>query len=116
MLVCLGLYYQKPIAGFLAILFLLTRLAELALFIFPYVSPVHQPDNPTAITASIHGTLMAKLPTYYYPVTHQYYFPGMYTVGLVLLPTVYTLYRMLIDHQRKDHGRLPASRGPDIKV
>ena len=94
LIVCIGLYYQNLLAGFLAILFLVTRLAEIALFIFPYVRPELQPDNPNPISQTIHGTLLSNMPSYYYPATQHYYFPGMYTFLVVMLPAVYTLYRI----------------------
>lgn len=96
LIVCIGLYYQKPVAGFLAILFLVTRLAEIALFIFPFVRPELSPDNPNPISQSINGTFLSNMPSHHYPATQHYYFPGMYTFSLVLLPAVYTLYRIWV--------------------
>ncbi|GAB4039680.1 hypothetical protein [Spirosoma jeollabukense] len=107
LIVCIGLYYQKPLSGFLAILFLVTRLAEIALFIFPYVRPALQPDNPNPIAQSIHGMLLSNMPSYYYSATQHYYFPGMYTFLLVLLPAVYTLYRIWAVDKRETHVHRP---------
>lgn len=100
LMVCVGLYQQKPIAGFVAILFLVTRLAETALFIFPYVKPELQAEHATPISQAINGTFVADMPNYYYPTTGRYYFPGMYTFLLVLIPAVYTLYRIGADSAR----------------
>lgn len=99
LIVSVGLYYQKPVAGFLSILFLVTRLAEIALFIFPFVRPELSPDNSNSISQSISGTLLSNMPSYYYPVTRYYYFPGMYTFPLVLLPAVYALYQIWVYHK-----------------
>lgn len=99
MLVCVGLYYKHPIAGFIAIIFLVTRFAEIALFIFPFVRPAFQPDNIHAISEYINGTLVSDMPSYYYFATKNYYFPGMFTVVLAIVPAGIAIYRMWKYHK-----------------
>ena len=93
-LVSIGLYYRKPIAGFIAILFVLTRLAELLLFIFPLIKPELQPEVSYSISQTISGWFVADMPTYYYYTTGHYYFPGMYTWILTLVPALITLHKI----------------------
>jgi hypothetical protein len=94
-LVSLGLHYRKALAGLVASLFLFTRLAELGLFLFPLLRPALRPDVAHSIAQSVaSGTFVADMPNHYWRTTGNYYFPGMFTVGLAILPAVYTLYRM----------------------
>jgi hypothetical protein len=94
-LVSVGLYYRKAVAGFVASLFLFTRLAELGLFVFPLLRPALQPEVAHPISQSVaSGTFVDDMPNYYWHTTGSYYFPGMYTVALAILPALYTLYRL----------------------
>ena len=90
-LVSIGLYYRKPIAGFIAILFVVTRFAEILLFIFPFIKPQIQPEIANSISQNISGLLVTSMPNYYYYTTGNYYFPGMYTWILTLIPAIFTL-------------------------
>lgn len=94
MLTCIGLYYKKEIAGFIAIMFIVTRFAEVALFIFPFIPPALQPNNPKNINTSVRGTFIADMPNYYYPAKHIFYFPGMFTVVLAILPACIAMYKI----------------------
>lgn len=94
MLTCLGLYFRNPIAGFIAIMFIVTRFAEIALFIFPFIPPAMQPQNPGNISASVNGSFLSDLPNYYYSATQKFYFPGMFTVAFVMLPAAITIYKI----------------------
>ncbi len=93
-LIAIGLYYQKVVAGFVGMLFISTRLAELSLFIFPFIKPQLQPQTASPISERISGSFVADMPNYYYYTTGHYYFPGMYTILFPLLPAVFTLYRI----------------------
>ena len=93
-LITIGLYYQKAVAGFVAALFVATRLSELSLFIFPFIRPQLHPQTASPISQTVSGTFVAEMPTYCYYVTGHYYFPGMYTVVFALVPALWTLYRM----------------------
>ena len=94
MLTCVGLYYKKEIAGFIAIMFIITRFAEIALFIFPFVSPALQPNNPENISATVSGTLVSDMPNYFYSAKHVFYFPGMFTVLLAVIPATVAMYKI----------------------
>ncbi|MGH3427590.1 MAG: hypothetical protein ACRDQZ_08490 [Mycobacteriales bacterium] len=93
-LVAIGLYRQIPIAGFVATLFLATRIAELALFVFPLVRPAIAPDVAEPVTRAVHGTWVTDMPNHFVDVVGTYYFPGMFTVALPVLPAAYALYRI----------------------
>jgi hypothetical protein len=94
-LISVGLYHRMAIAGFLALLFLFTRLAEFGLFIFPLLRPELEPEIARSISQSVaSGTYVADMPNYYWRTTGSYYFPGMYTVALAMLPALCALYRI----------------------
>ena len=40
------------------------------------------------------GAYVADMPNYYLQIAGHYYFPGMYTVALPILPALYALYRV----------------------
>ena len=94
-LISVGLYYRKPLAGFVALLFLFTRPAELGLFLFPLLRPALQPEVGRSISQSVSsGAYVPDMPNHYWRTTGSYYFPGMYTVALAILPALYSLYRI----------------------
>jgi len=94
-LVSIGLYRRNPMAGFVASLFLFTRLAELAILIFPLLHPALQPEIVHSISQAVaSGTYVAGMPNHYWRTTGSYYFPGMYTVVLPILPAIYALHRI----------------------
>lgn len=94
-LISVGLYYRMAVAGFLAVLFLFTRLAELGLFIFPLLRPALEPEMARAISQVVaSGTYVTDMPNHYWRATGNYYFPGMFTVILAIIPALYALYRM----------------------
>lgn len=97
-LVCVGLFYKKAIAGFIAIFFIVTRFGEIALFIFPFVKPSVEPGLNETISKTINAKLVKDMPNYFYPVTGQYYWPGMYTVALPILAALFALYLILKNH------------------
>ena len=112
-LVSVGLYYRKTGAGFVASLFLFTRLAELGLFVFPLIRPALQPDAAYPISQSVaSGTFVADMPNHYWRITGSYYFPGMYSVALAILPALYTLY--CVWKARPFHTELSSCMAGDI--
>ncbi len=91
-LVAIGLYYKHPVAGFIAILFIFTRFAELFLFIFPFIKPKIKPDTMQIVSEVIHGKLVENMPNYFYSTTGHFYFPGIYSIILPILPAVVATY------------------------
>ncbi|AMP99071.1 Putative membrane protein [Pedobacter cryoconitis] len=94
-LTSLGLYYRIPIAGFIAwFIFIGPGVMEFTHFIFPLIEPKLDPENFHAITRTINGTRIADMPNYYVKTTGHYYFAGMYTAILPMIPGIYAIYRL----------------------
>lgn len=103
-LTTLGLYYRVPVAGFIAwFIFIGPGVAEFTHFIFPLLEPNLEPGNLGAITRDINGTEIANMPNYYYKTTGQYYFSGMWTAVLPMIPGSYAIYRLVKEHRRQQH-------------
>lgn len=86
--VAVGLQRRLPIAGLIAIVFMTTRLAEVLLFIFPLLRPAIQPENAATISTLMNNTWVQNMPNYYIGTTNSYYWPGMYTIILPLIPAI----------------------------
>lgn len=94
-LTTLGLYYRVPMAGFIAwFIFIGPGVAEFTHFIFPLMQPDIDPNNVNNITQIINGTAVADMPNYYLKATGKYYFSGMYTAILPMIPGIYAIYRL----------------------
>jgi hypothetical protein len=106
-LVAIGLQRRVRLAGFVAILFLMTRLAEVGLFIFPFLRPAIEPDVAQPISAMVRRTFVHDMPNHYLPVVGAYYFPGMLTVVLPFVPAVLALREIW----RNRAGAAPALAG-----
>ena len=99
-LTTLGLYYKIPIAGFIAwFIFIGPGVAEFTHFIFPLLQPAIDPENVNAIAKNIRGTEINGMPNYYIKTTGHYYFPGMYTAVLPMIPGIYAIYRLVKEHK-----------------
>jgi hypothetical protein len=95
-LTALGLYYRIPFAGFVAwFIFIGPGVAEFTHFIFPFLKPALSPTLTSAITAHVaNGALIADMPNYWIGATGRYYFPGLYTAVLPMIPGLYAIYRL----------------------
>ena len=93
----LGLFRRVPLAGFLMCFILIgPGVAEFTHFIFPLLKPDVQP----MVAASVHAVvgrrqLMENLPNFWVHVTGRYYFPGMYTAILPMIPGIYGIRKLL---------------------
>lgn len=72
-------------------LFIITRFAELALFIFPVLHPTIQPEVPNAVSTTIKGIIVENMPSHFLNALGLYYFPGMYSVILLLVTALMSL-------------------------
>ena len=100
-LTTLGLYYRIPIAGFIAwFIFIGPGVAEFTHFIFPLLSPEIQPSNIRPVTETISGVTIGNMPNYYYKTTGHYYFAGMWTAILPMIPGTYAIYRLIKLHNK----------------
>jgi hypothetical protein len=96
-LTALGLFYRVPFAGFLAwFIFIGPGVAEFTHFIFPLLRPAIQPELPGAISQAVsNGRFVADMPNYYIGTTGRYYFSGMYTAVLPMIPGIWAIVRMV---------------------
>lgn len=96
-LTALGLYYRVPFAGFLAwFIFIGPGVAEFTHFIFPVLEPAIQPDIAATVSQAVsNGNFVANMPNYYFKTTGTYYFSGMYTAILPMMPGIYPIYRVI---------------------
>ena len=96
-LTALGLYYRVPLAGFLAwFIFIGPGVAEFTHFIFPVLKPAIRPEFAGSISQAVaNGKFIADMPNYYIHTTGSYYFAGMYTAILPMIPGIYAIYKMI---------------------
>ncbi|MEZ4311640.1 MAG: hypothetical protein R3F14_26710 [Polyangiaceae bacterium] len=94
-LTALGLYKRVPLAGFMAcFLFIGPGVAELTHFIFPLLMPAIAPDDPATISQAVsNGRFVADMPNYWFRTTATYYFPGLYTAVLPMIPGIWAIVR-----------------------
>ena len=85
-----------PLAGFFAwFIFIGPGLAEFTHFVFPLLKPALDPTVPAAITATVsNGRHVAEMPNYWIGATGRYYFPGLYTAALPMIPGIYAITRL----------------------
>jgi hypothetical protein len=109
-LTALGLLYRRAFAGFVAwFIFIGPGLAEFTHFIFPLLRPALSPEITTAITTSVaNGRMMTDMPNYWIGATHRYYFPGLYTAILPMIPGTLAIWRLAI-------RRSAAARKGDVR-
>jgi hypothetical protein len=102
-LTALGLFRRVPLAGFLmCFIFIGPGVVEFVHFIFPALRPAVQPTVAAAVQAVVRRRLMQNLPNFWVHVTGRYYFPGMYTAILPMIPGIYGIRQLL----RSRNGRV----------
>jgi hypothetical protein len=96
-LTALGVFKRVPLAGFLmCFIFIGPGVAEFTHFIFPLLKPDVQPTIAASVQAIVgRGQLMQNLPNFWFHVTGNYYFPGMYTAILPMVPGIYGIRKLL---------------------
>ena len=92
-----GLFRRVPLAGFLMIFVLIgPGVAEFSHFIFPALRPDVQPTVAASVQAVVgRGQFMQNLPNFWVRVTGRYYFPGMYTAILPMIPGIHGLRKLV---------------------
>lgn len=93
----LGLFRRVRLAGFVAwFIFIGPGVAEAVHFVFPLLTPALAPDDPAPLTrAFANGTVVAAMPNYWIGATGRYYFPGLYTAILPMIPGIYGILAVL---------------------
>jgi len=96
-LTALGLYYRIPLAGFLAwFIFIGPGVAEFTHFIFPVLRPAILPEVPGTISQAVsNGRFVADMRNYWVQATGVYYFPGLYTAVLPMIPGIWAIRRVV---------------------
>jgi hypothetical protein len=96
-LTALGLFYRKPLAGFMASFILIgPGVAEFTHFIFPLLHPAILADVREPISQVVsNGNFVANMRNYWLHTTGTYYFPGMYTAVLPMIPGIWGIVRLL---------------------
>jgi len=86
-----------PLVGFLAwFIFIGPGVAEFTHFIFPLLRPAIQAELAGTISGVVsNGRFVAGMPNYYLGTTGVYYFPGLYTAILPMIPGIYAIVRVL---------------------
>jgi hypothetical protein len=112
-LTALGLYYRVPLAGFLAwFIFIGPGLAEFTHFIFPILKPAIRPEVGAAVSQAVGGRgFIADMPNYYFWTTGRYYFAGMYTAVLPMIPGVWAIYRVIKANRIRSRSTAPERVG-----
>jgi hypothetical protein len=96
-LTALGLFYRVPLAGFVAwFIFIGPGTAEFTHFIFPLLEPAIRPELAAPVSQVVsNGRYVANMPNYWLNTTGTYYFPGMYTAILPMIPGIYAIARVI---------------------
>jgi hypothetical protein len=96
-LTALGLFQRVPLAGFLMCFILIgPGVAECTHFIFPVLKPDVLPTVAEPVQAVVgRGQLMQNLSNFWVHVTGRYYFPGMYTAIVPMIPGLYGIRKLL---------------------
>ncbi len=99
-LTALGLFRKVPLAGFfMCFIFIGHGVAEFVHFILPALRPDLAPLLAQNISGTVgSGRFIAEMPNYYFGATGRYYFPGMYTAILPMIPGIYGITRLLKAH------------------
>jgi hypothetical protein len=96
-LTALGLFRKVPIAGFfMCFIFIGPGVAEFVHFILPALRPDVAPLLAQNISGTVgSGRFITEMPNYYFGATGRYYFSGMYTAILPMIPGIYGVTRLL---------------------
>jgi len=107
-LTALGLFYRIPIAGFITwFIFIGPGVAEFTHFIFPALRPDILPDVTATISQHVaNGTFISNMQNYYFGTTGRYYFPGMYTAVLPMIPGIYSIVKLIKQNGLEKQRRL----------
>ena len=96
-LTALGLFYRVPLAGYFAwFIFIGPGVAEFTHFIFPLLKPAILPELAAPVSRAVsNGRFVADMPNYWWRTTGVYYFPGLYTAVLPMIPGIMAIRRVV---------------------
>jgi hypothetical protein len=96
-----GVLKSVPMAAFVAwFIFIGPGVAELTHFVFPLMRPALEPQNLAPISATIHGIRVDGMENHWMRATGRYYFPGLYTAVLPMIPGI-TAIAFLFRNRRR---------------
>lgn len=99
-LTAIGLLLRMPLAGFVAwFIFIGPGVAEFTHFIFPLLTPAIEPLNPAPVSATINGVLIENMENHH--LSGRYYFPGLYTAILPMIPGIYSIRWLFKNRDRQ---------------
>jgi hypothetical protein len=102
-LTALGLYKRVPIAGYIAcFIFIGPGVAEFTHFIFPLLKPDILPNVSATLSQNVKGTFVAGMHNYWFKTTGHYYFAGMYTAVLPMIPGIYAILTLIKNSRKSD--------------
>lgn len=102
LLTAAGLLLRVPLAAFVAwFIFIGPGTAEFTHFIFPLIPPAIEPASAEVVSAVVNGVQVDGMPNHYYWVTGEYYFPGMYTAVLPMIPGIASIW-WLFKNRKKE--------------
>ncbi len=115
-LTALGLYRRIPLAGFLAWFILIgPGVAEFTHFIFPILKPAIGPESAAPLSQAVsNGAVVTDMRNYWVKTTGVYYFPGLYTAILPMIPGIATIRRVLKAAGRRARPAPAGSAGPGL--
>jgi hypothetical protein len=112
-LTAIGLLLRVPLAGFVAwFIFIGPGIAEFTHFIFPLIAPALEPANPAPISAVVAGVRIEGMANHHLAVTGKYYFPGLYTAILPMIPGMCAVWWMF----RNRDASLREGEGEKVKM
>jgi len=92
----LGLYNRVPIAGFIAwFIFIGPGAAEFTHFIFPLLKPDILPEVTQSLSQEVKGVFVSGMHNYWFRATGRYYFSGMYTAVLPMVPGLWAICTLI---------------------
>jgi hypothetical protein len=104
-LTAIGLLLGVPLAGFVAwFIFIGPGIAEFTHFIFPLLAPALEPANAAPVSAVIGGVAIEGMENHHFALTGKYYFPGLYTAVLPMIPGICAVVWMFRE-ARPAHAR-----------
>jgi hypothetical protein len=104
-LTAIGLLLRIPIAAFVAwFIFIGPGIAEFTHFIFPLIPPALEPGNPAPITAVINGVRIVDMENHHIGITGRYYFPGLYTAIIPMIPGSYSVWWLIKSRRESRHA------------
>lgn len=87
-------------------------MAEFTHFTFPLLRPAIQPELAGPVSQVVgNGNFVADMPNYYLRTTGRYYFPGLYTAILPMIPGIWAIARVLraARRARQDQTLMPGT-------